>query len=179
MTGKSHIATGIAYAVLAADALAFMNMSHIENINTVPDTVTDFLLDNGTIPMFFYVGCAVILYILGTILPDIDSPGSLVGRHVYIPVEHRTWTHSLWPLIVLLLVGIKFRLVFMLGLGYFTHLFADSYSYAGVDWFYPHKSKHHVIKLYKAGKPSEYILDCITYLILIIITGFTIYFALN
>ena len=45
------------------------------------------------------------LLMLGTLLPDIDSKKSILGRFFHLPVKHRTWTHSIWPLIPLYFLG--------------------------------------------------------------------------
>jgi hypothetical protein len=84
------------------------------------------------------------LYILGSILPDVDNERSVVGRRVR-PVSrvigHRTWTHSIWPVIVILLlarvVPAAHALVW-LALGILTHLVCDAISVMGICWFWPY-----------------------------------------
>ncbi len=87
--------------------------------------------------------------ILGSLLPDIDSPKSSIGRmlpFVSAPIEqrwgHRAVTHSLLALLALGLVTLP--LFFYWGscftallTGYASHLFADCATKSGVPLFYP------------------------------------------
>lgn len=71
---------------------------------------------------------------IGSLLPDIDSPKSIVGR--YIPIlprliKHRTWTHSLWMVIALFLLWPP------LGIGVLSHLLLDSVTKDGVRPVWP------------------------------------------
>jgi inner membrane protein len=96
------------------------------------------------------LGCTL----LGSLLPDIDSPKSALGRllpFVSVPLEqrfgHRTVTHSFLALgfLGLLLLPLAF---FRLGaycallLGYFSHLLADCATQSGVPLFYPHPTMY-------------------------------------
>ncbi len=93
---------------------------------------------------------AVACAILGSVLPDIDSPNSYIGRvlpYASIPIErqwgHRTITHSLlcmlalsvliWPLLVW-----QPACHIALLLGYMSHIVADCATKSGVPLFYPH-----------------------------------------
>jgi inner membrane protein len=91
------------------------------------------------------VGCAI----LGSLLPDVDSPNSSMGRilpFVSIPLErrygHRTITHSVLALLALgfvsspLLLGWTSCYAALL-LGYLSHLIADCATKSGVPLFYP------------------------------------------
>lgn len=78
---------------------------------------------------------------LGSVLPDIDSPKSLVGK--YVPVipqilPHRTITHS----------GMVCALLWMLcpavGFGAAIHLFLDMFNPEGVPIFWPISKKFRV-----------------------------------
>ena len=94
------------------------------------------------------LGCAI----LGSLLPDIDTPGSSVGRllpFVSVPLErrwgHRTITHCL---LALLAVGVAaMPLMFYrspwfaaLMIGYASHLVADCATKSGAPLFYPSPS---------------------------------------
>lgn len=83
-----------------------------------------------------------VLFTLGTLLPDIDSEKSTLGR--YVPfissvIPHRTITHTIW--VVALLGGLSwyFSSVYILALtlGYLIHILEDSFSKQGIAWFYP------------------------------------------
>ena len=88
--------------------------------------------------------------IIGSLLPDIDSPRSSVGRllpFLSIPIErrwgHRTVTHCLLAtgLLGVILLPICFwqtTVYAALLLGYLSHLLADCATKSGVPLFHPH-----------------------------------------
>ncbi len=92
------------------------------------------------------VGCAV----LGSLLPDIDSPKSALGRFLPFlsePIErrwgHRTVTHSLLALgavsAALLPLGLwRGTWYAALLIGYASHLLADCATKSGIPLFHPH-----------------------------------------
>ena len=92
------------------------------------------------------VACAII----GSLLPDVDSPNSYIGRMMpfaSIPIErrwgHRTITHSLLCMLALSVVTLpllawKSACYAAVLLGYMSHLIADSATKSGVPLFYPH-----------------------------------------
>ena len=94
------------------------------------------------------VACAII----GSVLPDIDSPNSYIGRvlpYASTPIErqwgHRTITHSLlcllalsvmtWPVLIW-----QTPCYAALLLGYMSHIIADCATKSGVPLFYPHSA---------------------------------------
>lgn len=109
-------------------------------------------------------------YLLGNLLPDIDSPKSLLGRIVHVPVEHRTWLHAIYLYLIIAALGFVHPVFSWLFFGVFVHLFWDSFSACGNCWFYKILSdyrkypgdakvkKGHKLKLYHAGEWSEYLL---------------------
>ena len=92
---------------------------------------------------------AVGLVTLGSLLPDIDTPGSSVGRllpFISMPIErrwgHRTITHGFLCLAGLGALASPLLLTrpswfAALLIGYGSHLFADSMTKSGVPLFYP------------------------------------------
>ena len=113
-----------------------------------------------------YAILAAALFCLGSLLPDIDSKGSTLGRYLYLPVKHRTLTHTFWIVALLALLGLKFRVFVWLALGYFFHIFYDGLSNAGIAWFWPLSryitypsgaviKKGFRFKFYKTGDSSE------------------------
>lgn len=123
----------------------------------------------GDVPQAVVVGMCLAFFAVGTLLPDIDSEKSLLGRHIHLPVGHRTWTHSIWPCIVLAIGGFAFMPLWWALMGYAGHLFWDSLSRGGVCWFYPFSQyitygsgakvkRRHALKLYAVGGLSEYVL---------------------
>ena len=101
-------------------------------------------------------GPALGAVVLGSLLPDLDSPKSALGRllpFVSLPIEqrwgHRTLTHSL---LVLIGLGVVLLPLYVLCptvyagflLGYAAHLLADCLTKSGVPLCYPHLS-HYVL----------------------------------
>lgn len=86
-----------------------------------------------------YALLAVVLFWIGSLLPDIDSKGSILGRHVHVPGPHHGITHTDWFLAVLLLLSFSgyTRVLFWLWLGAVLHCWIDGLSQAGRVRFYP------------------------------------------
>ena len=131
-------------------------------------------------PVVWYVGC-MCLFLLGTWLPDIDKR---------LPIEHRTWTHAIWIPAGLFFLSHTYHMLFWLAFGYVLHLFWDSISYAGVCYLYPFTkyrnfgsgakvNQQHIFKLYRVGKPSEYVLIGVLVTITCLIVGITIWNCLT
>lgn len=100
MKGSTHLAAGMAAALLLAD--------------------------KGVVP--------AVALVAGSILPDIDSPKSIVGRHVpVLPriLPHRTITHSL------LFCAAAFAIHPYLALGILIHIGLDMLNPKGVHFFWP------------------------------------------
>lgn len=157
MTGKSHLATNGASALLAADAYLLCTRDGApEALAAAARSALSFVLDPGGMPFPIYACSSILLYALGSVLPDADHPYSPIGKRLHVPVAHRTWLHAIYVPALLLLAGIRIRCLFWLGMGYLLHLFWDSFSRSGIHWFYPHKGKHR-LKLYYTGQASEYV----------------------
>lgn len=103
---------------------------------------------------------------IGSIIPDIDSSKSFVGRYsrpVSVLVEHilghRRLLHS--PLMVLLLIiccsiTIPFSLWIGLIIGYLLHLFLDMHTARGIPLFYPIKNTCYTMSGKRSGKKGEF-----------------------
>ena len=95
----------------------------------------------------------VITTIIGSLLPDIDKPNSLLGR-LFFPISkfidrrwgHRTITHSLiFHLIVTLIFYFaeyilnnpNYHLTFIFSIAVLVHFFCDMVTVSGVPLFYP------------------------------------------
>ena len=134
MKGDQHLITGAAVATFSVAAYQQITNSW-SNANAV-DLVIN--LKNFIVPENIILGTvAILLYIIGLLAPDCDSPNSTLGRFIYIPVEHRTWLHTLWFVITFLIIGIFFRPFIAFMLGYLVHLIFDSPSKCGICWLYP------------------------------------------
>lgn len=170
MTGKSHITMNLCTATVMADAIFLGANTNEKSIPyALSNDIKTFVTNNGTIPLIVFITSAMALYILGSILPDIDHPYSMIGKIIYIPIEHRTWTHAIYIPIILCIASIKIRLLLFLGLGMFLHDFWDAFSTSGIHWLYPKKMKHR-LKLYHTGTFSEYIFVALFIMITILIT---------
>lgn len=117
-----------------------------------------------------------VAFCAGALLPDIDHPGSYMGRRSKLlsrvtsrTLGHRGGTHSLLfaALVYALFVWIRnvyftkaaFFVPFWLLCGYLLHLLEDSFSKDGVNWFWPftkHKAKSGGrFAYYSTGRLSE------------------------
>lgn len=191
MTGKHHLMTGAStYLVMAAIPAVpsiytgpFCEQMGIvcslySSLYMVPCGIKEGLLAG-------VLGCvlSVLLFFLGVLLPDIDSQGSILGKIIYIPIRHRTWTHTIW--VVFLFLGLSFLWpgFFWIAAGVVCHLIIDSVSNQGVCWFYPISKyryypggaavkKKHVLKFYRTGSKMESVV-CGIYVVL----GILIFFA--
>ncbi|MFH1727086.1 MAG: metal-dependent hydrolase [Pseudomonadota bacterium] len=91
---------------------------------------------------------------LGSILPDIDTSRSLVGKTFYPVsklleklsfVSHRGATHSIITIsfvtIMLVLLGIDKKIVLCFTTGYLAHIYFDSFTPQGVKFLWPFSNK--------------------------------------
>ncbi|MDE2799065.1 MAG: metal-dependent hydrolase [Gemmatimonadota bacterium] len=125
MTAPTHIAFGL---LTVAGSFSFFSMPLHHNLPAIAGTI------------------------IGSVLPDIDSPRSYIGRvlpFASIPIEkqwgHRTITHSLlclltlsvmiWPLLIW-----QIPCYAALILGYMSHIIADCATKSGVPLFYPYSA---------------------------------------
>jgi membrane-bound metal-dependent hydrolase YbcI (DUF457 family) len=100
----------------------------------------------------------VVIALIATIIPDIDSSSSTIGRNatiVNIFTKHRGFIHSFT---LLFLLTLYFALLLPVAalpffLGYGLHLFADSFTMEGIKPFYP--SKKVISWKVKTGGKSE------------------------
>lgn len=98
-----------------------------------------------SVPVFAAAG-------IGALLPDIDHPGSVVGRRlklVSIPVSmifgHRGITHSLIA-VVAMAAAIAWQIgsqswIAALAVGYLTHLIGDWLTPSGIPFLWPNRRK--------------------------------------
>lgn len=195
MLGKNHIVANLASVTMLGTATVTLaqqsSKTTLGALAPVARKTINYMSTNGAVslpstgfegrvpflpgnPLVSFDTClfwiaAFFLFIIGSLLPDIDNSNSLLGRYVNVGVPHRTWTHSVWGLPFLCLAGVYFRPMMWLALGVFLHLFWDSFSVGGNCWFYPfskyvdyssgaHVKRHHWLKLYRVGGLSETIL---------------------
>jgi len=87
-------------------------------------------------------GVFLVVFIIGALLPDIDTQTSFIGKKFKIfgwLFLHRGIFHSIWMLILLtgILWAFETNLALAFGLGYFSHLMLDSLNHAGIRPFHP------------------------------------------
>lgn len=142
----------------------------------------------GTASRLFMIALFCIATTIGALLPDIDAPGSLLGR--FFPfisrflartVKHRTLTHSLLSIFFFVLIlnqshrldyGESFYAIIVLGLmvGHISHILLDLLTPQGVLLFYPFPWKVSIGRI-KTGAFGEKMFN---YFLLI---GTALYFA--
>lgn len=132
---------------------------------------------------FVGIGAVMAGAFIGSVLPDIDHPGSFIGRKVKPisiilnrTVGHRGMTHApifvlglsaLLGFLVMKLTGFTqaISLFFVLGLfaGMVSHLLMDMLTKSGIPLLYPFSKKDFSIAPFKTGGIGEYIasLACI------------------
>lgn len=173
MMGKSHIAvnTCILTGCLSAAGAAVVSGSAFSDISrsvlyavAAPryDPVLSFLDNHAALRLLLMSFC----YILGSLFPDVDNETSIVGRCFRLPFEHRTWTHSIWAILLFGWIGMNNVFTLWFFMGYVLHILMDSLSAGGICFWYPFQrfkkyasgafvAKGHNMKLYRAGRVSE------------------------
>lgn len=155
MRGTNHIITNTSILFASLSFSQYMPIMVDRMIPANPDCLTGLL----------YPAAGYLSFVVGSLLPDIDTKHSLLGRYIHIPVAHRTWTHTLWVILLFFFLGIKSRLLFWMFLGVTLHIFIDALSAGGVSYLYPITkyrvynnakiAEHHAFKIYKVGSSSE------------------------
>lgn len=80
-----------------------------------------------------------------SVLPDIDTPKSFVGKQWYIVpkfLPHRGFTHSLMALFIIYMTTFylfNLRVALYASLGWASHIILDSFNPTGVQLFWPFK----------------------------------------
>jgi len=103
----------------------------------------------------------------GALLPDLDHPGSWIGRRFKLiawPITlifgHRGITHSLLAagaVSILLLSQVAAAWVIPIGLGYLSHLLGDYLTPLGIPLLYPSRKAFHFPTPIRTGGPGELI----------------------
>lgn len=172
MIGKNHVITTITTGVLVVSVVGYISkLDYIINNVDIADRFVNILypgyIDRSNLYISaLWAGILVLSLGIGTLVPDIDNRNSLLGRYVYLPLKHRTWTHCFVPLLLLLPVCFASPLGLCFYFGYLLHLLEDSFSAGGICWFYPFQrfreyasgafvANGHKLKAYHTGKSSE------------------------
>lgn len=175
MTGKSHIIINISSAVVSANILLYAGLSYngqsAENVKMMSNAVVQYLNDSSFFSQTAYWILAISFFLVGSVLPDIDSEKSMISRllHFHLPIEHRTWTHTLVFPVLFGILSLWFKPLLFLSIAYLLHLLWDNLSKQGVCFFYPFEQyigygsgakvkKGHKLKVYRTGQASEFVL---------------------
>jgi hypothetical protein len=171
MTGKSHLAANIGTAIYCTNAMVYAVCFAPPMIAKIANEGLHYFAGSGdNTPLVLYIIASVGFYLLGTLLPDIDKDTSMISQifHFHIPIEHHTWTHLVYWALAFIPLGLVFRPIMFLPIGYVLHLVADSFSVCGNCWFVLNYRRYgdngakvkkgHILKLYQTGKASEYVL---------------------
>ena len=87
-----------------------------------------------------------IFVLIGSILPDIDTPKSKIGKKVFLSrifkffLGHRGFIHSIYPVIFVFVVFYYFNMVYAgwgFLIGYLGHLVLDGLTKQGVNFLQP------------------------------------------
>lgn len=203
MTSKNHLGIGTCAAIVAVTGLNDLQQKLLtQNHKTVFTDhysyfmtklhLTDIPQHNFTTYTIIFMLAAITLYLIGCILPDIDTERSYISKlcrksviFAWLPLifnswRHHYWTHTCYFVLVVLPLGylVPYMTLFVfLGLGYFVHLIVDSFGRKGVCWFIPNYivypnggevKKNHKIKLYRTNRTSEWVLSVIIYILTIL-----------
>ena len=134
MTSPQHIVAGASLATFTG-ALYYNITNNCTNLSviTTARNIRFFLVpvQQDLITLF------LLFFVLGTLLPDCDTKRSWIGRFFYLPVRHRTLTHTIWFNLIFSFMGMIWQPLMGIALGVFTHLLCDSFSRQGICWLYP------------------------------------------
>lgn len=131
MNGKQHLVSGASTAALVYSGVRVLGCSSVDVIAQMSGVITERLFSYP----WYGMALGAVLYGFGLLLPDIDHEHNSIGVHV--PIEQRTWFHTAYAVMVLLIPGVFVRVLLCLAAGYFVHLFWDSFSKCGIAWFKP------------------------------------------
>lgn len=134
MSGKQHIASGIALAGIEHTGFLCVCESAVSDFSSRFLGHVSRFFDCGSI---LWIPVCVAAYGFGLLLPDIDRQTSILGRYIRLPVEHRKWFHTIYPVLFLIICALRFPILSYVALGYFNHLWMDDYSKCGICWFDP------------------------------------------
>ncbi len=89
---------------------------------------------------------AVCIIALGSLVPDIDHPFSILGRYNVFAslMKHRGFMHTLPALALWFIPFISApQLYLYFAWGYILHLLGDTFNKTGIMWLYPYKKKYY------------------------------------
>lgn len=99
MMGRSHLITGACALEHTYVAKTLIEQANVPALTFVWQGIESYLDIGGLTAVTLPVCLAA--YFIGTLLPDIDNPKSILGRMIHIPVEHRTWLHAIYLYLII------------------------------------------------------------------------------
>lgn len=185
MMGKNHIITNFSNVISLYTGLKLVEQVYGSQMPFIVSVVRfneDLLLRGCEVSLWVNLSLGACFLFVGSILPDIDSPNSLLGRYLYLNFfKHRGWLHTIWFILPFFLCGLRFLPLLWLSLGMFLHLFWDNLSYGGICFFRPNYityssgamvKRGHFLKLYRVGDISETIIVSLIVILTIVIVYF-------
>lgn len=164
MLGRTHVSVGLT----AGLGLIYFDQQILNPVSSlVPSDVIDVSISD-MIGRVLVVTGLLLAVALGSLLPDIDSKKSTLGRHAPFVEEwlgHRGVTHTIWALLILgFVVWILPDPIQLFGwflfMGYALHIFCDWLSRGGVDLLYPfgqgYEKYDSGAMIYKGFRPNLY-----------------------
>lgn len=185
MMGKNHIITNFSSVIGFHTSLKLLEQSYGSQIPLIGSVVRfneDLLFRGCEVPLWVNLSLVACFLLIGSILPDIDSPNSLLGKYLHLSFfKHRGWLHTIWFILPFFVCGFYFSPLLWLSLGMFLHLFWDNLSYGGICFFRPNYityssgamvKRGHWLKLYRVGDISETIIVSLIVIFTIVIVYF-------
>ena len=169
MMGKSHLCMNgciLVQSVCVSEMILHSEVSYVQPVRLLLQNFVAEFVQTVSVSSIGFLAVGIFLYLLGSLVPDMDSSKSILGRYLCLPVEHHGVTHSIWFLCVLILPIFGCFSFIGLFLGCLVHDLVDSVGAQGVCWLYPitkyreypngaKVKPHHVVKLYHTMRPSE------------------------
>ena len=118
------------------------------------------------------------LILLGGVFPDIDSPGSFIGRKlrplniaVTSLVKHRGIFHTIWFVLAVYFGFFFFAKQYLIYanlflMGYFSHLLIDGFTIQGINFFHPF-AKLHLSGFIETNTTAEKVLAIVLFILII------------
>ena len=122
--------------------------------------ITHVLIGLSIYSLFFEFDIIIVMFIvLGSLLPDIDTPYSKLGKHnaVASVMKHRGRMHTIMGLLSFSFLAYVISTKAMYGLmfGYILHMFADTLTPMGIMWLFPFNNEYYSLSSKKIN-PREY-----------------------
>lgn len=165
MTGRSHIVIGLAATATISNGfkgiLLFIPFAVLGSL--IPDIDTEkksLIKSNKIIALFVVITFLYLYFNQNNKNAQLGIASTLIICFVYSRTKHRTLSHSLLGLSILILPIslISSTGSFYFVLGYISHLVSDSITVSGVPFFYPLSKKTFGFKICKSSGTIDLII---------------------